>query len=192
MSSIYYLYIKTHNQTGLKYLGKTTKNPLKYKGSGKYWLRHIKKHGYDVTTEIIFQSYDFNEFKTFALDYSTKNNIVEGNEWANLMPETGTGGNNPLAHTEKAKTKSKQTRKLNNKTWKRSQEANFKSSLSLSNYWKSTKAQERKKKDFIGPPKPPGWFKNNNSKHTCPHCNKTGDLGNMKRWHFDNCKLRPQ
>jgi hypothetical protein len=21
----------------------------------------------------------------------------------------------------------------------------------------------------------------------CPHCNKTGNLGNMKRWHFDNC-----
>lgn len=25
-------------------------------------------------------------------------------------------------------------------------------------------------------------------KVTCPHCNKTGDIGNMKRWHFDNCK----
>lgn len=22
----------------------------------------------------------------------------------------------------------------------------------------------------------------------CPHCNKIGDIGNMKRWHFDNCK----
>ena len=22
----------------------------------------------------------------------------------------------------------------------------------------------------------------------CPHCNKTGGLGVMKRWHFDNCK----
>lgn len=25
-----YLYIKTHNQTGLKYFGKTTKDPFKY------------------------------------------------------------------------------------------------------------------------------------------------------------------
>ena len=25
---------------------------------------------------------------------------------------------------------------------------------------------------------------------TCPHCNKTGRGGNMKRYHFDNCKLK--
>lgn len=25
----------------------------------------------------------------------------------------------------------------------------------------------------------------------CPHCGKQGQHTNMKRWHFDNCKLRP-
>ena len=25
---------------------------------------------------------------------------------------------------------------------------------------------------------------------TCPHCNKTGGGGNMKRYHFDNCKIK--
>jgi hypothetical protein len=29
----YYLYVKTHNQTGLKYLGQTSKNPDKYQGA---------------------------------------------------------------------------------------------------------------------------------------------------------------
>jgi len=24
----------------------------------------------------------------------------------------------------------------------------------------------------------------------CPHCNKTGGISNMKRWHFDNCKYK--
>ena len=24
---------------------------------------------------------------------------------------------------------------------------------------------------------------------SCPHCNKVGNVANMKRWHFDNCKL---
>ena len=24
---------------------------------------------------------------------------------------------------------------------------------------------------------------------TCPHCGKEGDMRNMKRWHFDNCRL---
>ena len=27
------------------------------------------------------------------------------------------------------------------------------------------------------------------NKVTCPHCNKEGGGGNMKRFHFDNCKL---
>ena len=27
---------------------------------------------------------------------------------------------------------------------------------------------------------------------TCPHCGKTGDYKNMKRWHMDNCKLGKQ
>jgi len=27
-------------------------------------------------------------------------------------------------------------------------------------------------------------------KVTCPHCNKEGGQGIMKRWHFDNCKLK--
>lgn len=24
----------------------------------------------------------------------------------------------------------------------------------------------------------------------CPHCDSTGDPGNIKRWHFDNCKQK--
>ena len=29
-------------------------------------------------------------------------------------------------------------------------------------------------------------------KITCPHCSKKGQVGPMVRWHFDNCKLKPQ
>jgi len=32
---------------------------------------------------------------------------------------------------------------------------------------------------------------NNSLRVTCPHCNKVGQLTNMKRWHFDKCKSRP-
>ena len=49
-----YLYLKTHNLTGLKYLGKTIKDPYEYSGSGIVWTRHLKSHGNDVTTEILF------------------------------------------------------------------------------------------------------------------------------------------
>ena len=33
---------------------------------------------------------------------------------------------------------------------------------------------------------------NNKIQITCPHCNKVGQLPNMKRWHFDNCKISPK
>lgn len=29
-------------------------------------------------------------------------------------------------------------------------------------------------------------------KTTCPHCNKSGGKGGMKRWHFNNCKQNPK
>lgn len=31
---------------------------------------------------------------------------------------------------------------------------------------------------------------NNSTKVSCPHCGKEGQLTNMKRWHFDNCKTK--
>ena len=33
---------------------------------------------------------------------------------------------------------------------------------------------------------------NNSTKVSCTHCNKVGQLTNMKRWHFDNCKSNPR
>ena len=86
-----YLYVKTHRKTGLKYLGKTKNDPFKYKGSGVYWLNHIKKHGYDVNTEIIKECVSKEEVKEFGIFYSKLWNIVESNEWANLKEESGDG-----------------------------------------------------------------------------------------------------
>lgn len=92
-NTMIYLYIKTHNVTGLKYLGKTTQDPYKYKGSGKRWLNHIKKHGNNVTTEIVGQFDTIEELRSISISLSEKYNIVHSNEWANLRPESGDGGN---------------------------------------------------------------------------------------------------
>ena len=90
------LYIKTHRKTGLKYFGKTTRdNVYRYRGSGKYWLRHIKKYGYDVETEIIGVFENIDEATEFALKFSRDNNIVELKEWANLIEENGRDGGSP-------------------------------------------------------------------------------------------------
>lgn len=89
-----YLYVKTHNKTGLKYLGKTIRDPQTYHGSGTRWLNHLKKHGYDITTEVIFQTEDKSLFKQTAIYYSNLYNITESEQWANIRPEEGDGGDN--------------------------------------------------------------------------------------------------
>lgn len=112
-----YLYVKTHKLTGKKYLGQTSsKNPFTYKGSGKYWKQHIKKYGYNVTTEILKECSSKEEVKYWGEYYTNLWNVVSSNEWANLKPETGDGGsikgtNLGRKHTEETKEKiSKNTR----------------------------------------------------------------------------------
>jgi len=88
-----YLYVKTHNKTGLNYLGKTTAaNPHTYWGSGKHWCSHVKKHGYDVTTTILLATESEEELKETGLFFSKMFNIVASPEWANLIEESGAGG----------------------------------------------------------------------------------------------------
>ena len=92
MSNTIYLYLKTHNKTGFKYLGKTIRDPYQYRGSGLVWNRHLDKHGDDVTTEVLFETIDAEEFKKVAIEFSEKLNIVESEEFANMTIEQGQGG----------------------------------------------------------------------------------------------------
>jgi hypothetical protein len=88
-----WLYIKKHNATGMMYLGKTQRNPDKYFGSGKYWLRHLKSHGRDIVTvwkHLFVDKKDLVEFATFM---SKELNIVQSEKWANLKEENGLDGN---------------------------------------------------------------------------------------------------
>jgi hypothetical protein len=90
---IIYLYVKTHNKTGLKYLGQTSAtDPHRYPGSGVYWKLHLEKHGYDYTTEILKECQSKEELKELGTYYSNLWNIVESDEWANLKIEQGDGG----------------------------------------------------------------------------------------------------
>ena len=89
------LMIKTHNITGLKYLCYTRsegKEYDNYKGSGKIWKRHLKKYGDSITTELIFESLFFDEFKKIAIEKSIEYDIVSSDLWANLKIEEGDGG----------------------------------------------------------------------------------------------------
>lgn len=113
--TIYYLYIKTHNVTGLNYLGYTTaKDPHKYKGSGTYWKHHIKKHGYDCTTTILRECSTREELATYGLYYSQLWNIIESKDWANLCFENGKGITGYKPSAERLKQMSERIKGKNN------------------------------------------------------------------------------
>ena len=84
-----HLYVKQHNITKLKYFGKTyAQNPFEYMGSGKYWLRHIKKHGKEHVITLNVWSFNSQKDATeFALKYSSDNDITKSADWANLKEE---------------------------------------------------------------------------------------------------------
>lgn len=89
------LYVKTHNVTGKKYFGKTTRNDIhEYQGSGVAWRRHLDEYGYDVMTEVIKECNSVDEAADFALSFSETNDIVNSTEWLNTIPECVTHKDN--------------------------------------------------------------------------------------------------
>ena len=97
--NVYYLMVKTHRKTGLKYLCQTvSKDPFKYLGSGTYWKAHRKVHGDDIHTEVISICYSKEELRENGIFYSELWDVVNAVDesgrktWANLRPEEGDGG----------------------------------------------------------------------------------------------------
>ena len=85
------LLVMQHNITGLKYFCKTSLlyRIYSYKGSGTRWTNHLKVHGKDITVGIMGVYTDKQRCRDAALKFSADNNIVESDEWANLVEETG-------------------------------------------------------------------------------------------------------
>jgi hypothetical protein len=178
-----YLYIKQHSITGMSYLGKTIKNPITYKGSGKYWIRHINKHDrkYIVTKwTCLFNNKD--DLEEFALFISEELDIVNSDKWANLKAENGLDGGatmNGRPGTMLGRHHTECTRELlriSSTGRNHSDVTKLKMRISSLGKLKS----ESHKVNLKGP----------KQILICPHCRKRGGGGIMKRWHFDNCKLR--
>lgn len=137
-----YLYVKTHNDTGLKYFGKTTKkDPHKYIGSGKYWKRHLLKHGHNYSTEIIASFEDESACQEFALAFSKKNNIVNSDEWANLQEENGLDGA-PIGH-EGHKFTEEQLQKISKSSKQRWEDPEFRKMMIEKRKWSDQRREEQ-------------------------------------------------
>lgn len=199
-----YLYHKRHRITGLNYFGKTTVEPYVYTGSGKYWKRHLSKHGIDIETVNVWEFTNQDECTKFALKFSTEHNIVESKEWANLKLENGKDGGDPgligRQKISKSKTGVKHTEKQNlkkserQKGIKRSQEY-LEKKIGLKYKQQLARIKPNKNK---GKPISKEWIEKSAKSRTgmkysiveCPYCGKQGGSSSMPRWHFDNCKMK--
>lgn len=196
---ITYLYIKRHLVTHKYYFGKTIKDPLKYKGSGFYWLRHLKVHGQQVKT-IWYRAFnDQTECTKFALAFSEKHNIVKSNKWLNLKPENGLDGTVPgtIFGPPSEEVRQKISAKLiglkktdehrqslsdahTNLSWSDLQRQKITEAKLLSGKSGPQSAEAREKVSIAKRGKQQKVL-------TCPNCNKTGGIANMKRYHFSKC-----
>lgn len=206
-----YLYLKTHKNTGLKYLGMTIKDPFKYRGSGIYWVKHIKKYGNNVDTEILSICNTNAEIKELGSYYSELWDIVNSPQFANLVPESGNDSSGMLNkfHSKESKEKTRQSllgHKVSDETKykiRTTRENNHIEPWNKGKYQEYTMFDEEYKKElsikYTGENNPfygkqhTDDFKNTQRETQklqikCPYCDKMGAMRIMKRWHFDNCK----
>jgi len=206
-----YLYVKTHNKTGLKYLGKTiSEDPYSYPGSGKYWSAHLEKHGNDVSTEILLETNDSDELIRQGIYYSENPRVVESNIWANLIVEKGDGGDTSQCEAWQVYYSQRDFSGENNPFFGKSHSAKTKEKLaeSASKQWTGVpKSKEHKEKIrqantgkiFTEERKQnislacKGRVAHNKDKaapvHYCQHCKRNiAGYSNFTRWHNDNCK----
>ena len=205
---IIYLYKKTHRTTGLKYLGKTTaSDPHLYPGSGKYWSHHLKKHGFDYDTEILKECTTPEEIREWGEYYSTLWNIVESDEWANLKPEMGDGGDAgpegrkkiAMAQTGRKHTPEENAHKSMRQTGIKRSPEYLEKKIGLKYKTPKPRTKPNKNKGIPGSPKLKASAKISALERIgvrqeiveCPHCGKTGGAQTMPRWHFKNCKQKP-
>lgn len=193
-----YLYKKTHNKTGLQYLGKTEKDPFKYLGSGLDWKAHLKEHGTDITTEVLRECQSNAELNIWGRYYSELWNVADSSDWANRISETG-GLDSRTASANTLRRVAAGTHHL--------QSGSIQHAAKL-------RLVEEGTHPFVGDTNPVHYQIKNGTHHflnkewqrkktetqlkngthsslikkTCENCGKTVDTANFNRWHGNKCR----
>ena len=143
------LMIKQHNITKLKYLCVTTKDDyINYSGSGIYWKRHLDVHGYNFNTVLLLESEENDlEFKSKCLAISMELNVVESDEFANLIHEDGNTWAYGYRFTDDVKERQK---KGIREFWESEKGIEYKNILSerMKDLWNGEQGKERKIKQY--------------------------------------------
>lgn len=90
----YKLMIKQHYETGIQYLCVTKrKNWKDYKGSGKRWKNLLTAHPQRILTMLVYTDNDVSRFDEMCRFWSDDLDVVNNENFANLVPEYGYEGN---------------------------------------------------------------------------------------------------
>ena len=174
-----HLYLKTHNITGLKYFGKTIKDPYKYSGSGTYWKKHLAMYGYDCSTEIIGIYDDKEECMKSALNYSLRFDVAKSSDYANLKIENGDDGGSEPGAKRSEETK----RRISERMMGNNHNPMIGTLKGIDHPMFGKKHSEEAKRRISEKNK---GFKNKIGK--CIHCEIECTINNIMRWHNNKCK----
>lgn len=206
----YYIYQITNLVNGKIYVGvhKTKNLDDGYMGSGKIIRRAILKHGIENFKKDILEFFDMPESMYLREKEIVTKEFLARSDVYNLR-RGGTGGFDYINKTNptpfKGRTHSDSTKQLLREiNTGRKLSAEHKEKISQNNWSKSNPVRQREHARLIASKrirteeekkKISASLKGRLSPKrevVCPHCQKRGGENIMKRWHFDNCKLRGQ
>ena len=182
----HFVYKTTNQITGQYYIGKhSTTNPNDgYLGSGTRLNRAIKKYGRKNFKVEVLREFDSSEL---AYEYEAlivTNEMIKSDECYNMC--LGGEGGNLLIKTKEHRrniSKSKTGKCLSKEHIEAIRLGNLGNTPVNKGVPHTKEARIKMSKKKLGIPR---------KKVECPHCSKIGADNVMKRWHFDNCKLKPE
>lgn len=174
MSKYGFVYITTNKLNGMKYIGQCSGDPnsnqvKNYFGSGKAILRALKKNGIQHFSKTIVAYADsLEELNALEKKIILEHDAVKSRNYYNISP----GGRASLGFTGK-----KHTLERNKK---------------LSEKMKGHPVTDIVRKAVSETGKKFARQNFHSEKLKCSYCDVVGYIGNMKRWHFERCKFKPE
>jgi len=161
--------------------------------SSNYMKEQYNERPNDFTRQIIASgsARDMIQFESFLLKSFDAANDVYFYNMHNNEPEFV--HNQP--HTKETRMKMSEAHKKRTvyaKGWKFTKVQKEFHKKGLRNYWDNLTKEERKQAALIreSEKKKKALSELNSKSIECPHCKKSGQVGAMKRWHFDNCRFK--
>ena len=201
----HYLYKTTNTVTGDIYVGaRSTDTPIEqdtYLGSGKYLKRAIKRYGADLFNKEILEVFS-SSLDLYKAEAATVTEAFVLREDTYNLKVGGYGGGSPrtketrekMSKTRTGRKHSEEHRKaisnalrgcVSDRKGKRITEEH-RQNIIKAKQGTTGRSQSESTRDKISRT----MKAKSKSTVVCPHCSIEGNVVNMRRWHFNNCKQK--